>query len=392
MKGFDVIVVGLGTAGSATCMELARRGVSVLGIDAFRPPHDSGSHHGASRSIRRAYLEGTAYVPMAIRAWELWRKLEKDTGTHLLVPTENLTIGPADAPAVSGFFISARSYDIPFEDLTAAEVRRQWPQLKPEDGFVAGLETRAGILFPERCIEVMLSEAEKAGAALQFDEKVLGWAETGDSLTVFTTRGNYQTDRVMMAAGARNKDLLGHYGAPLIPKRVPVYWVEPPVEADFRLGTFPVNFWQVPRGGGSAAEGYGEFYALPVIDEGGRVKVAAHNNLSDCDPETMNRQVMVEEVLAIREFLGKYLPSLMGRPMKSHVCLYTLTPDGDFFLGSLPGKMRMAAAALAGHGFKFAPVIGEILADFLEEKTPMFDVKMFSPARFQALHGPAQGK
>ncbi len=386
MKGFDVIVVGLGTAGSATCMELARRGVSVLGIDAFKPPHENGSHHGASRSIRRAYLEGTAYVPMAIRAWALWQKLERDTGTHLLAPTGNLTIGPEDAPAVTGFFKSARNYEIPFEALTAAEVRRRWPRLAPEKGFVAGLETRAGILFPERCITGMLSMAESAGAALHFHEKVDGWAETGESVTVFTSRGRYQADRLVLAAGAFNKALLDTYGAALIPKRVPVHWVEPPVETDFRLSTFPVNFWQVPRAEGSTADGYGEFYALPVIGDRRCVKVAAHNDLSDCDPETINREVTVEEKAAMGKFIGKYIPSLMGRPMRSHVCLYTLTPDGDFFLGPIPGQIRVVAAALAGHGFKFAPVLGEILADFLEDKTPTFDVKMFSPARFQALY------
>ena len=252
MKRFNVIVIGLGTAGSATCMVLARRGVTVLGIDAFRPPHDRGSHHGESRSIRRAYLEGTAYVPMALRAWELWRKLEKDTGTRLLVPTGNLTIGPEGAPAVAGFFKSARTYDIPFEALTAAAVRRRWPRLHLPDGFVAGLEIRAGILFPERCIEVMLSEAEAAGATLVFGERVAGWEETGSGVAVSTPEGRYEADRLLLAAGASSKALLGGHGAALLPKRVPVFWVAPHTEADFSLDAFPVNFWQVPRGGGSS--------------------------------------------------------------------------------------------------------------------------------------------
>lgn len=384
MKGYDVIVVGLGTAGAATCMELARRGVSILGIDAFRPPHDRGNHHGESRSIRRAYLEGTAYVPMAMRAWELWRKLEKERGIDLLVRTGNLTIGPMDAPAVTGFFKSARTYDIPFEDLTAAEVRSRWPRLTPPDTFAAGLETGAGILFPERCITAMLAEAERAGAAFLFHEMVTGWAETGDRVEVYTSGGRYEGNRLMLAAGARNKALLGSRGAALLPKRVPVWWVAPPPEADFRLGTFPVNFWQVPRAEEVDDQRYGEFYSLPVIGDGGRVKVAAHNGLIDCDPETASREVAAEEDAAIREFLEKYLPWLKDRPMESHVCLYTLTPDGDFFLGPIPGQRRVFAAALAGHGFKFAPVIGEILADLLEEKTPAFDVKMFSPGRFPA--------
>ena len=111
-RTYDFIVVGLGTAGSATTMTLARRGFNVLGIDMHRPPHSMGSHHGASRSVRRAYLEGTSYVPMALRSWELWRKLEKDSGQKLLVETGNLTIGPPDSPAVSGFMASAPAVDI----------------------------------------------------------------------------------------------------------------------------------------------------------------------------------------------------------------------------------------------------------------------------------------
>ncbi|MEN8781975.1 MAG: FAD-dependent oxidoreductase, partial [Desulfobacterales bacterium] len=172
MNAYDVIIAGLGTVGSATAMELARRGHSVIGLDAFRPPHNRGSHHGQSRSIRRAYLEGTGYVPMALRAWELWRRLERDTGITLLVSTGNLTIGLPDGPAVKGFLASARAGNIPHQALTAAEVRKRWPQLAPSDALAAGLEVEAGLLFPELSITMLLNEAERAGAVLRFGERV----------------------------------------------------------------------------------------------------------------------------------------------------------------------------------------------------------------------------
>ena len=124
MQPYDFVIIGLGTAGSAACMTLARRGVRVLGIDKYRPPHTMGSHHGASRSVRRAYLEGTAYVPMALKSWELWRKLERDSGQDLLVETGNLTIGPPDSPAVEGFIASAQTYDVPHAVLSAVEVSK----------------------------------------------------------------------------------------------------------------------------------------------------------------------------------------------------------------------------------------------------------------------------
>ena len=117
MSAYDFLVVGLGTVGSAACLELARRGHSVLGLDARHPPHNQGSHHGESRSIRRAYLEGSSYVPMALNSWESWQRLAHDNQTTLLIPTGNLTIGPRDCPAVAGFLSSAQAYDIPHQYL-----------------------------------------------------------------------------------------------------------------------------------------------------------------------------------------------------------------------------------------------------------------------------------
>lgn len=380
MPIFDVIVVGLGTVGSATCMELARRGISVLGLDACRPPHKMGSHHGESRSIRRAYLEGTAYVPMAQQAWELWRRLESDTGTRLLTPTGNLTIGPGDAPAVEGFLASARRYDISHELLTAADVRRRWPQLAVPDNFVAGLEAEAGVVAPEKALIAMLAEAEKAGAAMRFDERVTGWRDEGNHIRVKSSRGAYEAGRLLLSAGAGTKPLLDPLGEWLIPKRVPVHWVAPPPAPSFELGIWPVNFWQLPMKDKPGV--YHERYALPVTRSDGRVKVAAHNHLEDCDPLGVARNVAPEEVADIRRFMATYIPPLAMGDIHSDVCLYSMTPDADFVLGALSGHANVFTTALAGHGFKFAPVLGEIMADMLEEKEPAFDVSRFSPDRF----------
>ena len=380
--GFDVIVVGLGTVGAATCMALARRGVSVIGLDAFQPPHQLGSHHGESRSIRRAYMEGTGYVPLALRAWELWRRLEKDAGTDLLVTTGNLTLGPRDGKAVAGFLASARAYDIAYEELTANEVRRRWPQLAPRDGFAAGLEKEAGVLFPESAISAFLSEAEKAGATLRFNERVDRWAEAADRVIVHTRKGAYESGRLLLAAGARNKPLLKTAGTFLSPKRVPVLWVDPPQPQEFCLGNLPVNFWQLPLAGDAGSPNCLELYALPSTRTGGRVKVAAHNHLADCDPDTMIREVEIEEMATIRLFLEEFIPALATRNFTADVCLYTLTPDGEFVLGPLPGHSNVFVAALGGHGFKFAPVLGELLADMTLGIAPAYDLSMFAIGRF----------
>ena len=383
MPTYDTIIVGLGTAGSATCMELARRGFRVLGLDTHRPPHNRGSHHGASRSVRRAYLEGSVYVPMALRSWALWRKLEKDSGQTLLVKTGNLTLGPPESPAVAGFMASARAYEIPHEALTAAEVRKRWPQLAPPDTFVAGLEKEAGIVFPELSIAAFLTEAEKAGADLRVAERVDRWTEGPDGVQVQTARKTYAGGRLLISAGAWTRRLLGQPDGVLTPKRVPVHWVAAPEDSGFRLGCFPVNFWQVPvKKGPGSLQAYSEFYTLPVTGSDSRIKAAFHNELVDCDPETLVRQVSAEEVGKIKAVLKQFLPGLHLCPMSSDVCLYTLTPDGHFYLGKRPGSDHVFGVALAGHGFKFAPLLGEILADLMTENTPSVDIDLFSPQRF----------
>jgi sarcosine oxidase len=183
-----------------------------------------------------------------------------------------------------------------------------------------------------------------------------------------------------LSAGAGTKPLLGPLGKWLAPKRVPVHWVAPPSAPSFKLGSWPVNFWQLPMK--DKPGGYHELYALPVTRPHGRVKVAAHNQLEDCDPQRVARNVAPEEVADIRRFMATYIPSLAMADIHSDVCLYTMTPDGDFILGALPGHANVFTTVLAGHGFKFAPVLGGIMADMLEDKEPAFDVTRFSPDRF----------
>lgn len=374
MQSYDVIVVGIGTAGSATCLELARRGISVLGVDALSPPHRLGSHHGRSRSIRRAYLEGTSYVPMALETWELWRKLEQDTGKILLRTTGNLTIGRPEDSALSGFLRSAKAYHIPHEELTAAQTRHRWPVLRLPDEFGAGLEKQAGVLHPEECIGAMLAEATRAGAILQFDEPATAWSSRAGRVQLTTTRGEYACGRLVVTAGARTGALLGAAAPPLRPTRVAVHWLKPPVANDFRLGHYPVNFWQLPDGF--------EMYTLPVTEPSGRVKFAAHTMLQNCDPDTVERRVGPEEQQEARRLLKRMIPSLASCDMISNTCLYTMTPDNEFTMGPVPGYPDVLIGAFAGHGFKFAPVLGEMLADMAMDSTPRFDAALFSPSRF----------
>jgi sarcosine oxidase len=355
----------------------------VLGIDKHRPPHSMGSHHGASRSVRRAYLEGSAYVPMAQRSWELWRKLERDSGQKLLLETGNLTIGPPDSPAVSGFMASAQTYEIPHEYLSATEIRKRWPQLSLPDTCVGGLEKSAGIVFPELSIATFLAEAERAGADLVTAEPVDRWSEDHGTVCVHTTRHTYEAGRLLISAGAWTNRLLRLPGRLLIPKRVPVHWVKAPEGPGYNMGRFPVNFWQIPSGTRfSSPQSFREFYALPVIDRTSQIKIAFHNELADCDPARMSREVLPDEVAKIKAIISQFFPGLHQRPITSEVCMYTMTPDGHFYLGQRPGTNHVFGVALAGHGFKFAPVLGEIASDLMTGMAPAIGIDIFSPDRF----------
>jgi glycine/D-amino acid oxidase-like deaminating enzyme len=165
-------------------------------------------------------------------------------------------------------------------------------------------------------------------------------------------------------------------------KRVPVHWIDPPAAANFNLGAFPVNFWQLPAYEATGTCKYSEFYSIPNMHSGGRVKVASHNCLEDCDPDRLEEEISVRELEGLGKFLEECIPALKHSDSFSNICMYSLTPDGEFCLGALPDHDSVFIAALAGHGFKFAPVLGGILADMLEGTPPAYDLTMFCPSRF----------
>jgi sarcosine oxidase len=211
----DVIVAGLGAMGSAAAFHLARRGARVVGFDRFRPPHDRGSSHGLSRIIREAYFEHPAYVPLVRRAYELWDELERASERRLLLKTGGLMIGAPHSRVVQGALRSATDHGLPYELLTGGEVRQRHPALRPPDDMVAVFEPRAGILFPEACVEAHLDQAARAGAELRFDEPVLDWKVVRGNVRVRTARGETRARRLVVSAGAWAGELLADAGLPL---------------------------------------------------------------------------------------------------------------------------------------------------------------------------------
>jgi len=375
---FDVIVIGLGGMGSAAACHLAARGKRVLGLEQFGVAHDRGSSHGESRVIRQAYFEDEAYVPLLLRAYELWEQLERDSGMELLTITGGLMIGSPESSVVRGSLDSARMHGLAHEMLDAKELRRRYPPLRPQPGVVALFETMAGVLHPEQCIRAHLKRAETMGATLHFAEEVVTWRASAGGVSVTTTRATYEADRLILAAGPWMPQLLADLGLPLTIERNVLYWFDPIGGIEpFRADRFPIYIWEIETGA--------HFYGFPAVETGpGGVKAAFFYRGAQCTPDTIDRQVSDHEVAAIRDVLRDRIPALNAPLLATATCMYTTTPDHNFIVGLHPGHDNVVIASpCSGHGYKFASVIGEILADLATGGATRLEIGMFDARRFR---------
>ncbi len=374
---YDVIVLGLGAMGSAAAQHLAERGKRVLGIEQFTSPHNKGSSHGGSRMIRQAYFESPDYIPLVLRAYELWRKLERDTGTRLLHITGGMNIGAGDGELVRRTIAASTQHSIPFEVLEGRAITARFPVVSPLAGDVAVHETNAGYLFPEECIRAQLARASHAGAELKFEESVLTWSAEGDCVEVRTGKGSYSAGHLVITAGPWASQALDGI-VPLRVTRQVMAWIAPTTGVTpFLPDRFPVFLCEDARGG---AHGYG----FPAIDgpEGG-MKAAIHGSNQVCTPESVDREIHEQDLERIVEQLQVRIPALDGTVIRAQTCLYTMSPDEHFVIGAHPQFASCSiACGFSGHGFKFACVVGEILADLAMRGSTSHAIGLFSPMRF----------
>jgi len=349
VTAFDVIVVGLGAAGASTAHTLAKRGLHVLGVDQFAPPHALGSSHGGSRIIREAYFEGSDYVPLVRRAYELWEELERESGAKLLTPTGGLTIGRPDGALVAGALRSARVHEISHELLDAKDILRLFPDFRPESHMVAVHERRAGVLDPEACVAASIAQAAKHGAEIRTGERVLDWCATDAGATVHVAGSRISAGSLVLAAGAWLPSLQGGADLGLWVERQVMHWFAP-VQA---RAPGPVTVWEL------APDRL--IYTTPDLGEGS--KIAIHHSGSAVSPDSIRRQVDASEVEEIEHIVTRYIPGLEPHVLRSATCMYTNTPDQHFLIDRHPlhGNVVIASAC-SGHGFKFAPAVGELAA------------------------------
>jgi sarcosine oxidase len=392
MSTYDVIVVGLGALGAAALDRLSRRGLRVLGVDHFAPPHDRGSSHGELRITRAAIGEGAEYVPLALRSHELWREIERESGEELFVACGLLVLGKRGGAArhhgqsdfVGNTIACAERFGIPHEMLDARVVQRRFPQFETGTDELGYYEPGAGFLRPERCVAAQLELARRRGADLRTSEKVVSLASAraaagGGSVEVVTDRGRYLGRSVVVAAGPWLPELVP---AP-IAQRFRVYrqvqhWFRPEVPSAFSRKRFPVFIWIYGDHAGA------HLYGFPSDSADGAVKIASEDYASPVLPDSVQRSVDPDEAQATfdRHVRGR-LHGLSPRPIRSSVCLYTSTEDGRFVIDAHPEIANVTIlSACSGHGFKHSPALGEAVAERIVTGASALDLGPFALSRF----------
>lgn len=386
MSRYDAIILGLGAIGSATLYQMSRRGMRVLGIDQFSPPHAFGSTHGETRVTRLAIGEGAHYTPLAMRSHEIWRELEAATGSDLLTTNGGLIIsGPTSRESFHGasFFSTtieaARRHNIPHQLLDANQIRRRFPQFAVSDEENGYFEPSAGFVRPEACIRAQLTLAQSLGAEIRANERVVGFEAGANGVTVATNGRRYETDNLVVAAGPWLPQLLGNSLATHFKVyRQTLHWFD--IEdhfSEFTSDKFPIFIWELPRRRGGS-------YGFPAIDgPKGGIKVATEQFATTTMPELVDREVSAAERDGVyRNFVAPYFPGVGQAGVKSAVCLYTVTADFGFVLDRHPQHKRIIVASpCSGHGFKHSAALGEAVCEVAAGERSRFDLSGFSFAR-----------
>ncbi len=378
MADFDVIVLGVGSMGSATVYHLARRGMRTLGLEQFDIPHSRGSSHGQSRMIRQAYFEHPDYVPLLKRAYELWGDLEHESGQRLFARTGGVYIGRADGTLVGGSRRSAEVHGLAHEMLSRDALRERYPQFRVPEEYVGLYEPAAGYLLPERVVGAHARLAMERGAELRGHERVMSWEANGDGVRVVTHSGEYRAKQLVITVGTWANQVMGELGVKIRATRQVLGWVWPRKPEMFGLGRMPV--WAVENADGT------EHYGFPM-DAGLATpgfKLAHHTPGEMTDPDRNEWGVNAGDEATFRGVLERVLPDANGRLLGIRVCMYENSPDSHFVIDRHPGKPNVTVACgFSGHGFKFSSVVGEVLADLAMAGQTRHPIGFLSLGRFR---------
>ena len=373
--GHDIAIVGLGGMGSAILAHCAKRGASVIGLEQFGPAHDLGSSHGKSRMIRKAYFEDQAYVPLVLRAYELWGELERATGEEILCLTGVLSVGEESSEIISGTRRAASEHDLTVESLSQREVKARYPTLELWKDEVALFESDGGVLDPERAVRAHLKLAEASGAEIRFGVAMESWHATDKGFELRLSDGTQiLTRKLVLALGAWFQETLESLGVRIRVQRNIQAWFSPGTHAYDAPGFpgFLVNRRGLPA----------PLYGFP--DFGAGIKAAFHGFGDLTDAKHVDREVdPARDVEPIARALEQWMPGAAKTLREAKPCMYTLTPDEHFVIDHHPDHANLIlCGGFSGHGFKFAPVVGEIGAELALDGGSRHGIEFLSLRRF----------
>jgi sarcosine oxidase len=376
MRSFDVIVIGVGGMGSAALWQLARRGQRVLGIERFDLGHELGSSHGLNRIIRLAYHEHPSYVPLLRRAYELWREAEQLAGEPLLFITGSLDIGREHERIVQGSLAACREHDLEHELLDSAQIGLMFPGYCLPAGYAAVWQPDGGFVASERAILAHASLATYSSAEIHARETVVGIEPAAGRVTVVTDNDRYEAGRVIVATGAWIADLIPSLAGKAVPERQVLGWFQPKVPRLFAPGIFPVS---------NLLSDIGQFYQFPMWGLPG-FKIGRYHHFGEQGhADSLAREPTPADEAALREAIRVFFPAADGPTLRLAACMFTNTQDEHFVIDLLPKHPEVIVASpCSGHGFKFASVIGEILADLAVEGESTQDLSLFAYGRLMA--------
>jgi len=374
---YDVAVAGLGGIGSAIAAHCAARGASVIGLEQFEPAHDRGASHGRTRMIRQAYFEDAAYVPLVLRSYELWRKLEEQSHETLLRITGVLSVGRQESEIICGTRRAAAEHGLAVKELSRQQIQERYPSLKLLKDEVALFESDGGVLDPERAVRTHLKMAEAAGAELRFQTTMGSWEAKGDGIQLHLMDGTQLSAKcLILSLGPWFKETLEALGVPMRVQRNVQAWFSP-ATLDYDADRFPP--FLLDRAGLPAP-----LYGFPDFGDG--VKAAFHGAGQLTTADELDREVdMTRDVEPIVQAVESWMPGSAATFREAKPCMYSLTPDGNFVIDRHPTHPKVIlCGGFSGHGFKFAPVIGEIAADLSLDGGTRHPIGFLSLKRFEA--------
>jgi len=368
-----VFVVGAGLAGTFAALALAERGVRPLLLEAFGPGHAHGSSHGGSRIFRHAYPEAE-YVRLAERADEGWRALERDSGERLLWRAGGLDLERAGGGELDRIEAALTGAGRPCERLDAAEVRRRFPAFAPEDDVLAVFQPDAGVLAADRALLAAQRRAVDMGAEIRFEAPLTRLEPDGPGVRAVSASGaTWSADAAVVAAGPWLAEGPLALDAPLWIEQQQVLYLEAPPGPEHGATAMPVFIDRDT-----------DTYGMGRLEHPAAIKVSDHSGAPTIRLAQRAERPDEARAQATEARVRRFLPGVGGR-VDAALCLYTKSPDADFVIGAHPRlPAAVVAGGMSGHGFKFGPALGTMLADLALDGASAWWSPRFAPERFAA--------